>query len=174
MKLPSLVLVALLATACNTSSAGPPDAASPPAAEAGAAPSLETRFTFSVTPVVQGAEAFTYNENQRTFLPVALPDDLGWSCHRISTVVADDRLRSGFECSSDNWKTFSAVLVGCKRAEVDPMHTSAMRIFAPSTFRNPTTGMPKPCSQPSCIPKSYDLVASCETVSLKSNGNPYR
>lgn len=165
-----------LAAACKATE-GPYDASATPTPSSAPAqpPNIsETRFTFTVSEWRLGAEQATYNENPQTFVNVALPKEMGWACHRIPRVLADERLRSGFECSNDSWRSFVSVLVGCKKSEDDPLHTSAMRLFAPSALRDPSDGTPRPCTTPPCAPRAYDLVASCETVGAGTARNPYR
>jgi len=87
-----------------------------------------TTFTFETH---FGDGKRTYNENQNIAVDVWLPADQGWACIRNTAIPVEGRMRDGFTCSSDGWKTEVLTMVGCKADAADPLHTAGMRLFAP-------------------------------------------
>jgi hypothetical protein len=66
----------------------------------------------------------TYNENAEVIIPVRIPADFGWACNRNTPTPVDGRMRAGFSCSNDNWKTYMIVMTGCRASALEPTHTA--------------------------------------------------
>jgi hypothetical protein len=111
----------------------------------------------------------TYNENPDVIMPVWLPPEIGWDCHRNVPLVVEGRKRNGFACSNDGWKTNVLLLIGCSTSAVDPTHASGLRLFGPRPDGRPQ-GEPTDAGVKNGVNpvfgKFVDLATSCETVAV--------
>jgi hypothetical protein len=130
-------------------------------------PRLITNFKFEVrfSDAVQ-----TYNENPNMVVHVWLPPDAGWDCQRVDRAFVEARVRSGFVCSNDGWKTDVYTIVGCKVAGDDPTHSAGMRIYGPRPDGRPQGAESDAGADGGASPrfgKWIDLAVTCETVATK-------
>ena len=124
--------------------------------------SFATTFTFEAK---FADSSTTYNVDQTKPVSISLPIQMGWECIKTSTFEVENRIRAGFICSSDSWRTKMWNMVGCKKSEIDPSRASALRLFAP---REDGKKQGDPSLGPDGSPngKWVDLVVICVTVRL--------
>ena len=130
-------------------------------------PQFKTTFRFEVK-FSDGTH--TYNENQQMVVNVWLPPDQPWQCVRNSPLLVDGRIRSGFTCTNDGWKSDVLTMVGCRQGAEDSVRTAAMRIYAPRADGRPQGepvdgGADGGGGNPS-FGKWIDLAVTCETVKV--------
>lgn len=111
----------------------------------------------------------TYNENQHMDVPVGLPPDQPWQCVRNGVATVEGRLRGGFACTNDGWKTV-LTMVGCKINGEDSPRTAAMRLFGPRADGKPQGAPSDAGADGGASPRFgrfVDLAVTCETVAVK-------